>query len=139
MPKTGKVKLTYHVKAGQNTEKAHTHINYSIGTNGKVSTARSTVHTSEKPGTTKGECPVNTQDNQGAEVWDWTEEVESNKEAVDQAYLEHIEETALDEKDKASRVRPKGVSHWISLFKAISGRNTYLFPGRITAAVGASV
>lgn len=111
MPKSTKIKLTYHVKAGQETEKAHKHVSYSIGQQGNVSTARSTIRTNEKAESSKKEHTTDIQNTTERGVHDWNTELDTNKEAVDQAYLEHIAETALDEKDKEARVRPKGVSY----------------------------
>lgn len=113
MPKQTKIKLTYHVKAGEETKKTHKHVDYSIAVGGKVSAARSTVRTSENTESIKGQHTTNAQEN-NAGTFEWDEEVESNREAIDHAYLEHIEESALDDIDKAARVRPKGVSHSIN-------------------------
>lgn len=120
MPKASKIKLKYHVKAGEEAKKTHKHVDYSIGADGKVSTARSTIRTSDKVGQANEKLTTEAQeDKREEEVWEWGEGVDSN-EAVDQAYLEHIEEIAIDEKDKAARVRPKGVRLCISPVIAIS-------------------
>lgn len=111
MPKQGKIKLVYHVKAGEEAKKTHKHVDYSVGAGGKLSTTRSTIRTSDRTEYTNGQHTTDTGDDEReGNIWEWNEEVTNNKEAVDQAYLEHIEETALDEKDKAARVRTKGVS-----------------------------
>jgi hypothetical protein len=141
MPKQARIKLTYHVKAGEETKKTHKHVDYAVGASGKLSTSRSTIRTSDKAKDTEARHTTDTQDDneEWEEILEWDKDVASNEEAVDQAYLEHIEETALDEKDKRTRVRPKGVSHWSSQCKAIFANDAHLGSGRITTAVGATV
>lgn len=106
MPKASTVKLKYHTNAAQGSEGRHSHVNYSIQADGAVSTARSTVQGLKKLAK-KDKQPKDVE----IPIPDGDSLLCIEEPAFDQAYLEHIEETALDDKDKATRVRPKGVCH----------------------------
>lgn len=107
MPKQPKIKLNFYKKATEAPEIRHSHVNYSVKNDGSMSTSRSTIHGSK---TVDDKDHFNgTIDEGGSGLCDWDCSSTLEEPAVDQAYIEHIEETSLDEKDRATRTRPKGV------------------------------
>ena len=115
MPREAKNKFKPHksATAPNTTENKYLHVHYKLQADGSLSTSRSTLNTIKKSKKKDQESP--------------TEEIVApivedglsgtlEEPPVDKAYLEHVEETTLDDKDKAKRVRPKGV-------RAQSGQN----------------
>ncbi|PPQ87520.1 hypothetical protein CVT26_005806 [Gymnopilus dilepis] len=113
--KSSKSKFTFHKKATDTPVDKLSHVSYAVKSDGSVSTSTSVLQKRKKGIEGDVQCETtgsDIPDIEGSSSFGAEEApaIDVTLEGpIDQAYLEHVGETVLDEKEKAARTRPKGV------------------------------